>query len=140
MQRDGGPGGAGGAGNPVGGSFTGPAEALEIVGDFGYAASGSIADAATGGANTTLLNFRTGNFTWVGTLDFTDTMVASNTVWLSVFMNGALINETLEAATQLIPMRFHFLIPPYTDFLVKWGNNHSTLNASVFMSGRIYRG
>ena len=32
----------GGAGNPVGGSFTGPAEALEIAGDFAYAYSGEI--------------------------------------------------------------------------------------------------
>ena len=29
----------GGAGNPVGGSFTGPAEALEIIGDHCYAYS-----------------------------------------------------------------------------------------------------
>ena len=43
MQRDGGPGGAGGAGNPTGGSFTGPAEALEIVGNHAYAYSGGIA-------------------------------------------------------------------------------------------------
>jgi len=35
-------GGVGGAGNPVGGSFTGPAEALEIIGDHVYCFSGLI--------------------------------------------------------------------------------------------------
>ena len=30
----------GGVGNPVGGSFTGPAQALEIIGDHAYGISG----------------------------------------------------------------------------------------------------
>jgi len=112
---------------------------IHVIGSHAYAASGSIADAATGGANTTLLKFTTGSYIWKGTLDFTDTMVASNTVWLSIFMNGIIINESQEAATQHKISRFYLTIPPYTEFLVKWGNNHSTLNASVFMSGRIYK-
>jgi len=136
-------GGGGGGGGLLGvsNSFTGPATALEIVGDFGYAASGSVADASTGGANTTLLEFTTGNFTWVGTLDFTTTMVASNNVYLNIFMNGALVSESIERTSSSLtkPIHFSFIIPAYTEFLVKWGNNHSTLNGSVFMSGRIYR-
>jgi len=114
---------------------------LNVIGSHAYAASGSIADASTGGANTTLLNFRTGNFTWVGTLDFTNTMIASNNVYLNIFMNGTLVSESIERTSSSLtkPIHFTFIIPPYTEFLVKWGNNHSTLNGSVFMSGRIYK-
>ena len=54
----------GGAGNPVGGSFTGPAEALEIAGDFAYAYN------ETGTAQlqsiTNTLDFTTGNYLFVG--------------------------------------------------------------------------
>ena len=44
----------GGAGNPVGGSFTGPAEALEIVGDHGLALSGLF---SSNTSTYTMLNF-----------------------------------------------------------------------------------
>ena len=57
----------GGAGNPVGGSFTGPAEALEIYGDFGAAYSGPQ------NINTSeqdALAFTTGNYLFVGELQF----------------------------------------------------------------------
>ena len=47
-------GGVGGAGNPVGGSFTGPAEALEIVGDHGLALSGLF---SSNTSTYTMLNF-----------------------------------------------------------------------------------
>ena len=57
----------GGAGNPVGGSFTGPAEALEIIGDHAYAYSGLKAS-STAAANH--LDFTSGNYYFVGRLYF----------------------------------------------------------------------
>jgi len=128
----------GGAGNPVSGSFTGAAEALEIIGDFAYAASGSISNAGTGSASTTLLSFTTGNFIFKGTLDFTTTNAAGHDTYLDVTFNGGLVSETKESSSGLVPMRFHYIIPPYTEIKVKWGSNN-VYNGSVFMSGRIYR-
>ena len=55
----------GGAGNPVGGSFTGPAEALEIVGDHGLALSGLF---SSNTSTYTMLNFTSGNYYLVGAL------------------------------------------------------------------------
>ena len=122
-------------------TFSGTQKGLQYIDKFAYAASGSVANASTGGADTTLLDFTTGNFTWVGTLDFTNTMVASNNVYLNIFMNGALISESIERTSSSLtkPIHFNFIIPAYTEFIVKWGNNHSTLNGSVFMSGRMYK-
>ena len=48
-------GGVGGAGNPVGGSFTGPAQALEIIGDLGYAYSGAV---GVGAGDVTMLSLQ----------------------------------------------------------------------------------
>ena len=128
----------GGAGNPVGGSFTGPAEALEIVGDFAYAASGSISNAGTGGPDTTLLSFTTGNFIFVGTLDFTTELETGHDVYLDVSYNGTVVSETQENNSGIVPMRFHYIIPPYTEIEVKWGANN-TANGSVFLAGAIHR-
>ena len=49
----------GGAGNPVGGSFTGAAEALEVYGDFAAAYSGNI---QVNTSAVTHLEFITGNY------------------------------------------------------------------------------
>jgi len=125
-------------GNPAGGSFTGAAEALEIIGNHAYAASGSIEDDDSGGPNTTLLSFTTGNYVFIGTLDFTTTNTAGHDTFLNVTFNNALVNETKESNSGIVPMRFHYIIPPYTVVTVKWGAN-STYNGSAFMAGRIQR-
>ena len=70
MQRDGGPGpggGPGGGGNPTGGSFTGAAQALEIIGDHAYGYSGVL---DINGTETDMLSFTSGNFYFVGTVQF----------------------------------------------------------------------
>ena len=125
-------------GNPAGGSFTGAAEALEIIGNYAYAASGSIQDDGTGGPNTTLLSFTTGNFIFIGTLDFTTTNTAGHDTYLNVTFNNTIVNETKENKGEIVPMRFHYIIPPYTKITVKWGTN-DTYNGSVFMAGKIRR-
>ncbi len=122
-----------------GGSFTGPAEALEIVGDFAYAASGSIQDSGSDAPDTTLLSFTTGNYTFVGTLDFTNTVSSTHNIYLNMTFNDAVINETKESSSGIVPMRFHYIIPAYTEITVKWGAG-TTANGSCFMAGRIYRG
>jgi len=122
----------------VSNSFTGPAEALEIIGNNAYAASGSITDAGSGSASTTLLSFTTGNYIFEGTLDFTTTNAAGHDTYLDVTFNGNLISETKESSSGLVPMRFHYIIPPYTEIEVKWGSNN-VYNGSVFMAGRIIR-
>ena len=48
-------GGVGGAGNPVGGSFTGPALALEYIGNHVYALSGAVDITQS---DTTMLSFK----------------------------------------------------------------------------------
>jgi len=148
MQRDGGPGGAGGAGNPTGGSFTGPAEALEIVGDFAFAYSGQFE--ATTSAQTAL-DFRTGNYFFVGqyalygaidptspggSRSSTSGLLSFNGVNLLILASGESSKRSAMEATCQI------LIPSYTEVKVvlETDDNQGSQFMSVSMVGRIYRG
>ena len=138
-------GGIGGAGNPVGGSFTGPAQQLEIAGDNAYAYSGPI---PVGGV-TDLVSFTTGNFVFEGRIytGYCDRDAAiANDVSFGVLLNGTLVaaryldtsKETYQNQLQYITI----IIPPYTEVQVQ-GQNISDPGGSddlcCVMTGKIYR-
>jgi len=118
-------------------TFLAPNKGLSIAGDHAYAASGAIQNAGTAGPDTTLLDFTTGNYVFVGMLDFTNTARLGHDVYLNVTFNGIVISSTEENSTGIVPMRFDYLIPPLTTVTVKWGSN-ATYDGSAFMVGRVY--
>jgi len=147
MQRDGGPGGAGGAGNPTGGSFTGPAEALEIYGDFAVAYSGSFEASTTAALR---LSFTTGNYLFVGQVRQagmmnTTTLTDGRISVVTVKLNGSIVllskvesqNESQPTA-DVIPI----IIPAYTkvEVLQDASDDASASLGTVSITGRIYRG
>ena len=142
MQRDGGPGGAGGAGNPVGGGFTGPAQALDIYLDHCAAYSGPVEDAGSGSADTTLFKFTTGNYLAVVQFGQYNDSAGGSNIYITVAFNGGIIlsadfdTTTYDNGQQPIPL----LIPAYTEVEVKWGIDSITETMSAYMVGRIYRG
>lgn len=128
----------GGAGNPVGGSFTGPAEALEIIGDHAYGYSGII---TSSGSEETLLSFTSGNFytvaQWVPVYA-TDSGTNAN---YKVKMNGISIwevNSTGSTTAAFGNSGNELIIPPYTEmeFTVTVG---AEIDIGVVLTGRIYR-
>jgi len=129
----------GGVGNPVGGSFTGPAEALEIVGDHAYAYSGIITHGSS--SVTTFLKFTSGNYYFVGELAFFNTEGGNSDMFLELKMNGAIVVKgryagipgvgNLEQATPII-------IPSYTEFEGLLGTDVSQ-ELTMSLTGRIYR-
>ncbi len=146
MQRDGGPGGAGGAGNPTGGSFTGPAEALEIVGDHAYAYSGQLAAATV---DVLHLSFTSGNYYFVGALSCLGQTLANNTPSGGISNFKLALNGTIVAAVKtdtkeedspsnaIIPI----IIPPYTEVTVNVESGDDTsFSTNANLTGRIYRG
>ena len=135
----------GGAGNPVGGSFTGPAEALEIVGDFCYAANNFTADQTPGNK----IEFTSGNFIADVTVEMgplinpTDATDGKRAV-AQIQFNGATVQTMLSdgaAADQQTPATAHIIIPPYTEvaILVKANADSASYTAAIFIAGRIYR-
>lgn len=142
MQRDGGPGGAGGAGNPTGGSFTGPAQTLDIYGDFAVAYSGSV---GVGAAETTLLSFQTGNFLFVGTVNFSKNNSDGDDMQYQVYINDIAIIGLVEEYSTTRDVFFTpvpIIIPSYSvvkaTALDLTGDNDRPIFSA--MTGRIYRG
>jgi len=134
----------GGAGNPVGGSFTGPAEALELVGNRCYAYNNL-------GASTTsakVMSFTTGNYYTVGTLQVNMAMdyatTADNTSYLQAKFNGTVVTiltAGLSAADSQTTANQDLVIPPYTevDIELKGNGDNATRLITVGFTGRIYR-
>jgi len=134
----------GGAGNPVGGSFTGPAEALEIIGDHGYAYNNTPANTTAA----TVMKFTSGNYYWVGTfqvnmgMDFTTRADVISIAQLT--MNGGVIsiiscgNSTPDAPTFV---HQKIIIPPYTEVEItaKADQNEADRLITIGLTGRIYR-
>ena len=143
-------GGVGGAGNPVGGSFTGPAEAIEIIGDHAYAMSGNLGAL---NADQTLLEFTSGNFYLVGQIfvsgpcDPTQDGVNLGNGAISAFqlnLNDVLVwnikIDTIDedsASFAVVPV----IIPPYTEVKLTVISNADASGraTSSNITGRIYR-
>jgi len=134
----------GGVGNPVGGSFTGPAEALEVIGDHCFAYSGVVASAGSqSAATTTTLKFTSGNFyskvrlTWSNNLG----SLTANEFYI-IKMNGVEVykaeqEHNLDTVTN--PTLIHLIIPPYTEFETLVGSSADPMDTTTIISGRIYR-
>ena len=147
MQRDGGPGGAGGAGNPVGDSFTGPAEALEIYGDFAAGYTGLQAAHTT---KFTVLSFTSGNYLFVGEFQLNAAVDENDPTSIqqtnaTIKLNGAtvsLITSGNGAIDAPMSVTQALLIPAYTQVIVEFDMDgiSATTFASGSLIGRIYRG
>lgn len=134
-----------GGGNPVGGSFTGPAQALEIIGNHAYAYSGEI---GVSNSFTDLLSFRTGNYYSVlifNRIYMEDEAAGDDYTW-RIQLNGKIIYQTLMYsnagnAGQGIGPGVQVIIPPYTQVIAEAKNvaDSSTNNVGAMLTGRIYR-
>ena len=137
----------GGAGNPVGGSFTGPAQALEFVGNWAYAYSG-LHDSDT--TEFTLFSFTTGSHLIVGEFIFNGSVLFSADSHLGgnqafkIAMNGVAISTTKIDTTGTdvgMPMTNNqaVVIPPYTEVLVTAisGEVSATEQVTAMFVGRV---
>jgi len=135
-----------GAGNPVGGSFTGPAEALEIIGDHCFAYSG-IKEADNGGSGTDYLSFTTGNYYSVVNIQVYNTENDSKIINWEFELNGTKIMEYNQEGRVSLPARMYadgnqLIINPYTEVLVRGvaaGGAGQEVDGAVVLTGRIYR-
>ena len=144
MGLDGGGGGGGILG--VSGSFTGPAESLEIIGQHAYAYSGLIAALNT---DQTALSFTSGNYYVHGWLQLnapvdddnpaavslTAVRVSFNGVGIFILVSGDGVHRAARSVRQKI------IIPPYTEVVAILDSEASAADqyGSVVITGRVYR-
>jgi len=142
--------GGGGGGGPVGAanSFTGPAEALELIGGHCYAYSGDI-EGPTATNPTTLLSFTTGNNYTVATFYgyYGQPKVnAENYTWI-LELNGSAVITTVQRTGSPVYSDLAFseelfkcLIPPYTEVkLTATASASDSFNFGSSLIGRVYR-
>ena len=139
MGLDGGGGGGGIVG--VGDSFTGPATAINIVGNHAYAASGLVASGTT--TETTLLEFGSGNYYFVGYFHFIYSNDTSQDMTYKLYFNGAVVWQYIaQTATADVEGRndVYILIPAYTQVRATHESDGASRDSCAFMTGSIYRG
>jgi len=111
---------------------------LIVIGEHAYGYSGII---TAGGSDTTMLKFTSGNYIFVGTVQFFYATSGASDVQYSVFFNGeGVLEYTTDSAAagvnasepdNMIPI----IIPPYTEVetTCKGANNHySILTGKIF--------
>ena len=130
-----------GGGNPVGGSFTGPAEALDIYGDFGAAYSG-LHDVDNN--ETTLIQYTSGNYLFVGTWQgYYYEAVGTEDFRFLMYMNGTKIeNYIAESAIRgNSRSQLNIIIPAYTEVKLTAQNvtDNTAREIMASITGRIYR-
>jgi len=135
----------GGAGNPVGGSFTGPAEALEVIGNHCYAYSGQV---GITDATTNLLSFTSGNYySRVKVQFFYADEAQGDDVMFKVSMNGSLISTLQIGGSTTVNTHgndwdyLELIIPSYTEVTITGENMDDTdlHQVGTTVTGRIYR-
>ena len=136
------PSGGGGSGGLIGftNSFTGPAEALELVGDHCFAYSGV---QVVGNSETTLLLFETGNYySVVKWYPMFFVVTTDNCAW-KAYLNDSLVQQTEADSTtdnnETVPLRM--VIPAYTQVKLTGTNaaGGGNKDLGVSLTGRIYR-
>jgi len=138
-----GAGGGGGGGTIVGASnsFTGPAQALELIGNHAYAYN----QATSSGNSTpdvTMLKFTTGNYYFVGRINYADVDSLGYIRMIEIDFNGETIYSNFcdDAPNGFYSPITTIIIPAYTEFQLKFGISGVTAVGSVSITGRIYRG
>tara|TARA_Y100000310_G_C20036979_1_gene514409 strand:+ start:70 stop:501 length:432 start_codon:yes stop_codon:yes gene_type:complete len=143
MALDGGGGGGGLLG--FSNSFTGSAQALEVIGDHAYAYSGQIQCANSA---VTHLEFTTGNYYFVGTFNgFSPSQAGeyalTNEVIYEMSLNGSAQFSFLgpSQSNGNVPPVVHIVIPPYTEVKItgQCADNAAGNVTSCNLVGRIYR-
>ena len=129
----------------VGNSFTGPAQALEIVGNFAYAYSGAV---TLNNETKTALEFISGNFMCRSRIQHTGRFAiygGSKRVETRIYLNDSEIIRmqimTSAGFSGLDNDPFYVIIPPYTKVKVEVATDDTQgLENYITLTGRIYRG
>ena len=140
------PSGGGGGGGPVGfagSTFTGPAQAVEIVGDHAYACSGLV---PTDNSETHLINTTTGNYYWTVKVMFSYAVegVQGDNYIYRIKFNGNVIwlhqvnNSTAELQQ---PYVIHLVVPPYTvvEFTSRCDEDTANELITAIFTGKLYQ-
>ena len=136
------PSGGGGGGGLLGvsNSFTGASQGIQIVGNHAYAASGLVESGTT--TETTMLEFQTGNYYFVGYHHFVySNDTSQDMTYRLYFNNGVIWQYVAQTAQSDVEGRndLYIVIPAYTQIKATHESDGASRDSCAFMTGRIYR-
>ena len=140
-----GSGGGGGGILGVGNSFTGPAQALELIGNHCYCYPGEFTADTT---QTTRMSFTSGNYYTVGIIRLAGysnmgSPVTGATASAVVKLNGKTVLNMRAGITNESPFwdKADLVIPPYTEVeaITDANTTDADLDGTIAFTGRIYR-
>ena len=122
-------------------TFLGPNKGLSTIGDYAYAFN----NAASSTSTQTLLDFTSGNYIFVGTVEFNpevdyDNQNVGSLAVLRIKMNGGLVGLLTIESTDFFRSSMKLIIPPRTQVTIEVisAASDSTEFITVGLTGRIY--
>jgi hypothetical protein len=124
-----------GGANPAGVSTL----SINYIGNHAYAHSGSVTDSSSGSAATTLFDFNTGNSYIVATINVITTHEGSAGIYFDALLDSqSVFNGFTDDGPNLYQaMPLKILIPPYSNFQLKFGSSTNTSMTAVLV-GDVY--
>ena len=126
----------------VGNSFTGGSQSLEIVKDHGYGYTGTV---SVINAETTMLEFTSGNYYFVGSLQVFSSESGNDDLRLITYLNNSPIMVQTFSNTFSTSVEGYneteIIIPSYTEFksTLEVTGGTSPTECFIMLTGRIYR-
>jgi len=126
----------------VSNSFTGPSEAIEIVGDHAYAYSGAVISQSGSSADTIALSFTSGNYYFLGHVSVQSDQGGTGNEYFNMKLNGSSIMlatwDNSATSNAILDLPLPVIIPSYSAVEVLVGGS-GTDTWTVQLVGRIYR-
>jgi len=127
----------------VSNSFTGPAEALEVIGNFAYAYSGNVGSGSSGSENDYFV-FTSGNYLFKGKVQFCHPTDASEDMTYRIYFNGTIVQQwttdrSIGQRTNQPQNPVYVIIPAYTEVQITVSSEGSARGQLGSITGRIYK-
>ncbi len=120
-------------------SIASPGLGLRYIGNWAYAYSGAVEDAASGGPDTDCLDFTSGSGIIVARVNWSTNYAGNEDMHLLINLNEiAVYQSALTTSNSVQDQPIDIIIPPFTRFNFKWGITTVTKNLSVLLTGRVY--
>jgi len=117
---------------------------LNIIGDHAYAYSGAVASPDSATPDATLLEFQTGNYVMVCSVQFVNESTGNSVRMLEFkFNNNVVMFNKYQIvggyAGDISQTHYALVVPPYTQFKLNFSIDGDTENGYAALTGKLYK-
>jgi len=112
---------------------------IRYVGNWVFAYSGAVQDAASSAPDTDCLDFTSGSGIIVARVNWSTNYAGNADMHLLINLNDIAVYQSVLTTTNTVQDQpIDIIIPPFTRFNFKWGIVGQTKDLSVMLTGRVY--